>query len=83
MVTYSALVSQDAQINSVIDLIRSIKTQSEFYKVILVLMENSIVPNIDKLQLKDLYQVLVALTVHKIGKKIYFDLLATEYVRKH
>ena len=47
------------------------------------MMENSIVPSVDQLQLRDLYHVLKVLKLHRIGKQIYYDFLATEYVRKY
>ena len=68
---------------SVIDLVRFLKAQEGYYREIMLMMENNIVPNIDQLQLRDLYFVLKALKLHRIGKQIYYDLLATEYVRKY
>ena len=83
MVAYSALICQHANFRSVMELLKCLKTKQQFYRAVMVLIENGIVPNIDQLHIRDVYQVLIALIVHKIGKEIYYELLATEYVRKH
>ena len=53
---------------SVIDVVRFLKAQEGCYREIMLMMENNIVPNIDQLQLRDLYFVLKALKLHRIGK---------------
>ena len=64
MVSISALVCHSVQFNSLIDLIRQIKTVKEFTREVRILMEYGVLPRIDMLRPRDVYEITIAMKIH-------------------
>ena len=60
-----------------------INSQGRFKQQIAILMENSIIPRVDKLYENQIYTVMLLLKENEIDRTVYFDLLATEFARKY
>ena len=82
MMSVSALVSHSIENKALLELIRQTKTVKEFNREVRILLEYGVIPSVDSLHPRDIYEISIALFAHQIGKQIYYDLLATEFARK-
>ena len=54
-----------------------------FSKEIAILLENSLIPQVEKLSESGIATIMQLMEENRIDKKVYSDLLATEFARKY
>ena len=82
MTSVTALLCHSIKLNPLICLISEVKSVKDFTREVRILLEFGVVPQIDALKLRDVYDIVSTMSSHQIGKQIYYDLLATEFARK-
>jgi hypothetical protein len=89
MLAISAKVSKDARLSSIVTLVKSLSPKfikrDQFFldcSKIMPILAQSILSKLNELNpQKQLYQILEGMAYHQIGNRMFYELLAIEFVR--
>ena len=82
--TIVAFNADQINFNLLLTLFNRLKgTQDKFASEVAVILENGIIPQVDSLRENAISDVVTIMVANKIERKVFADLLATEFARKY